>query len=256
LVGFESVSLAESNSPDDAGVAFQRGLLMSEIISAPANAPFVGVKDDLASWTADWSADEKGYKAPTQIVLSEQLMQEGVLAAKDDAEFAERSRIFASRWAAHAMVLTEMKQNPAAEWRYGHSATMAVLRGPADFASSSLGLLSHFYSLRGNTKKALEVAEKALNHGDDALSTYLRASLRLEVGLVVSDEQMHEVFEQLQAVEGRLPAKHLEIARVERLALLGKWRKISAARVSSCIAAGDVADVLICFLSKLAFKVM
>eukprot|EP00927_Polykrikos_kofoidii_P042740 TRINITY_DN367_c0_g1_i1.p1 TRINITY_DN367_c0_g1~~TRINITY_DN367_c0_g1_i1.p1 ORF type:complete len:559 (-),score=85.39 TRINITY_DN367_c0_g1_i1:71-1630(-) len=256
LVGFESVSLAESNGADDPVVAFQRGLLMSEIIGAPASAPFVGAKDDLRGWTADWSADSKGHATPTQIILSEHLIQKGVLAAKDDAEFAERARLFASRLAVHAMLLTEMKQNSAAEWRYADSASMAVRHGPADFASSSLGLLSHFYSLRGNTKKALEVAEKALNHGDDALSTYLRASLRLEVGLVVSDEQMHEVFEQLQAVEGRLPAKHLEIARVERLALLGKWRKISAARVSSCIAAGDVADVLICFLSKLAFKVM
>jgi hypothetical protein len=257
LVGFESVSLAESHDADDPGVAFQRGLLMSEIIGAPANAPFVGAKDDLGGWTADWSADSKGHTTPTQIILSEHLIQTGVLAAKDDAESAQRSRIFASRLAVHAMLLTEMKQNSAAEWRYAHSATMAVRHGPADFASSSLGLLSHFYSLRGNTVKALEVAERALTHGDDSLSTYLRASLRFEAGLVVSDEQMYEVFEHLQAVEGKLPTKHLETARVEKLALIGKLGKISAARqLSSCIAAGDVADVLICFLGKLAFEIL
>jgi hypothetical protein len=257
LVGFESVSLAESNGAVDAGVAFQRGLLMSEIIGAPENAPFVGVKDDLSGWNAKWSADSKGHTAPTQIILSEQLMQKGVLAANTDAESAERSRIFVARLAVHAMVLTEMKQNSAAEWRYLHSATMAVQHGPADLAANSLGLLSYFYSLRGNTVKALEVAEKALTHGDDALSRYLRASLRVDVGLVVSDEQMCEVFEQLQAVEGKLPTKHLEMARVQKLASLGKWGKISAARpVRSCIAAGDVADVLICYLGKLAFEIL
>merc|ERR1719468_1045414 len=81
------------------------------------------------------------------------MMQAGLLSAENDAESAERSRIFASRLAVHAMVLAEMRQNSAAEWRYARSATIATHRGPAEFASSSLGLLSHFYSLQGSTAR-------------------------------------------------------------------------------------------------------
>eukprot|EP00927_Polykrikos_kofoidii_P086178 TRINITY_DN957_c0_g2_i1.p1 TRINITY_DN957_c0_g2~~TRINITY_DN957_c0_g2_i1.p1 ORF type:complete len:548 (-),score=91.60 TRINITY_DN957_c0_g2_i1:56-1699(-) len=254
LAGFESISLAESAEVSDPDIAFQRGLLMSEIICSPANTPFVGAKDDIRGWTADWSADSKGHKTPTQIVLSEQMMQAGLLSAKEDAVSAERSRVFASRLAVHAMVLTEMKQHSAAEWRYASSAMIATKRGPAEFASSSLGLLSHFYSLQGSTAEALEVAEKALSYSNDALSAYLHASLRLKVGLVVSDEQMYKVVEQLEAAHGKLPGENLEVERVRTLALLVKWRKISSVgQFSSCVVAGDVADVLTCLLGMFAF---
>eukprot|EP00927_Polykrikos_kofoidii_P086177 TRINITY_DN957_c0_g1_i1.p1 TRINITY_DN957_c0_g1~~TRINITY_DN957_c0_g1_i1.p1 ORF type:complete len:550 (-),score=84.81 TRINITY_DN957_c0_g1_i1:86-1735(-) len=254
LAGFESVSLAESNGVADADVAFHRGLLMSEIICAPAKVPFFGAKDHAGSLSAEWSADSKGHRIPAKISLSEQLMHKGVLSAEGDAESAERSRVYALRLAAHAMHLVEMKQNSAAEWRYEISSSIATERGPAEFASNSLGLLSYFHSLRGNTDKALDIAEKALTYGDDALSAYLRATLRLQVGAVVSDEQMYELLEQLQQVEDRLPAEHLETTRVKTLALLGKWRKISSAgSISSCIAGGDVADVLACILGRVAF---
>jgi len=254
LAGFESISLAESAEAVNADIAFQRGLLMSEIISSPADTPFVRAKDDMRGWTVDWSVDSKGHKTPTQIVLSEQMMQAGLLSAENDAESAERSRIFASRLAVHAMVLAEMRQNSAAEWRYARSATIATHRGPAEFASSSLGLLSHFYSLQGSTAKALEVAETALSYSNDSLSVYLRASLRLKVGLVVSNEQMYEVVEQLEAVYGKLPGENLEVERERTLALLAKWRKISSVgQFRSCVAAGDAANVLTCLLGMFAF---
>eukprot|EP00927_Polykrikos_kofoidii_P086179 TRINITY_DN957_c0_g3_i1.p1 TRINITY_DN957_c0_g3~~TRINITY_DN957_c0_g3_i1.p1 ORF type:complete len:329 (-),score=37.09 TRINITY_DN957_c0_g3_i1:612-1598(-) len=59
LAGFESVSLAESDGVVEAAVTSQRESLLSEITSAPPNAPFVGPQDDAGGWSADWLSFSK-----------------------------------------------------------------------------------------------------------------------------------------------------------------------------------------------------
>eukprot|EP00929_Paragymnodinium_shiwhaense_P001022 TRINITY_DN101240_c0_g1_i1.p1 TRINITY_DN101240_c0_g1~~TRINITY_DN101240_c0_g1_i1.p1 ORF type:complete len:545 (+),score=144.08 TRINITY_DN101240_c0_g1_i1:125-1759(+) len=246
LGGLERLALHDMEA--DVGSMFSKGLLLSESATAPADAPFFGVPSPIT-----WKADMKGRQAPADLVFSEQMLLRGIdkVAA---AEVEESAKAMVMQLAAHAKLLTQLKQYAAAEWRYRVAVEVARKYGLSQMESSGLAQLSYFLSLHGAQEHALAAASDALRLSEDALASYLQATLQLSLGGELrTTQQVQTAMEQLKALSGRLPTQELELSRAAAVSKLEAWKVASEdSSLSSCLVFADAAQILICATGKIA----
>lgn len=249
LMGLERLVLAASAREKDSEVTFDAGLLLSEVSTAPVDPPFFGPPHENS---LEWSSDLRGTQVPLQIAMSEKMLLAS-LESSSDLDRVERAKFVAIHLATHATHLAQEKQFTAAEWRYRASADVAQKHKHYRIAASSFAQLSYFLSLHGQADNALEAADEALSLGQDSLALYLQASLRLTLGELRTEEQLHEAAKQLIAVKGMLPSQELEANRMEILRKLQSWHQISQAKpLGACLSYADASEILICGLGWLA----
>jgi len=245
LFGVEAMALVEAEKATDNEVLLNAGLLLSE--KAGRMAPFFGEA------SVETAADAHEIQVPVSIARSERLLSEALKASNEASEKLISKQVL-MRLAKHAKTLAEMKQSAAAEWRYRSGAELAKAHGHHQMASSALAQLSYFLSLNGRYEQALEAATESLEFNDDALAAYLQVSLKMSLGELRTEEQVQEALETVKQVKGKLPAEHLEGLRSGIESHLESWSEVSAeGTVSSCFKFGDVAFMLSCILSRIAF---
>jgi len=251
LAGLERLALADAELDSDPGVRFGAGLLISDQCIAPANIPFFGAPSaDLS----ELEVDAQGYHVARGLVVSEKMLLEGLEAA-DAPDRSDRSKACLMRLAKHAKFLADKNQYSAAEWRYRSGAEIAKTHGHDQMAASSLAQLSYFLSMFGKQEPALEAATDALQYGDDSLANYLQATMRLSLGELRSEDQVNAAVQQLKAVEGKLPSQTLEATRVSIVDKLESLRiAADAPEFASCLALGDAAQMLSCFIGRLVYE--
>jgi len=247
LFGVEAMALTEAEKATDNEVLLNAGLLLSEKAIAPRMAPFFGEA------SIETAADAKKIQVPVSMARSERLMSEALKAGSEEGQKLIAKQVL-MRLAKHAKTLAEAKQYEAAEWRYKSGAELAKVHGHQQMASSALAQLSYFLSLNGRYEQALEAATEALEFGEDSLAAYLQVSLKMSLGELRTEEQVQEALETVKQVKGKLPAEHLEGLRAGIETHLESWAEVSAeGTVASCFKFGDVAFMLSCTLSRIAF---
>jgi len=248
LAGLERLAMYDFEA--DLGSVFFKGLLMSEIATAPATAPLFGAQNPEH---AQWTVDADGLQVPQGVAFAEQMMQKGLDTLRS-SEVYEASKSMIMQLAAHGKMLTHMKQYDAAEQRYRTAVEVARKYQHTSMESSALAQLSYFLSQHGSQEQALEAATASLALGDDALASYLQASLRLSLGgELLTEEQVRAAAAQLAALRGKLPTEELEQARAAALAQLEKWGAVAEDQsFSACFGFDDAAQMLICTAGKLA----
>jgi hypothetical protein len=244
LTGLERLTLAAADSYEKPDVTFHGGLLLSEVSTAPPGVPFFEVPSD------EWRADMRGINVPAIMAKGEEMLLGG-LEGSQQAEKAAKAKACTIQLAAHATFLAQLKVNAGAEWRYRASAEVAQKYGHARMASSSFAQLSYFLMLDGQQEQALEAANASLRLGNDALASYLQASLQLNLGTLRSDGQLRETLAQLQAVKGKLPSDELEESRAAMEGNLDWWReRTDSGSIRTCFTFPDAATTLVCILGR------
>eukprot|EP00929_Paragymnodinium_shiwhaense_P008538 TRINITY_DN112500_c0_g1_i1.p1 TRINITY_DN112500_c0_g1~~TRINITY_DN112500_c0_g1_i1.p1 ORF type:complete len:549 (+),score=170.76 TRINITY_DN112500_c0_g1_i1:93-1739(+) len=229
---------------------FFKGLLMSEIATAPKDAPLFGKPEPTNS---EWAADMYGLQAPRGVVFAEQMLLKG-FDGLQTSEVDEASKALIMQLAAHAKLLAQLKQYAAAERRYQNAVEVARTHSHTQMEASALAQLSFFLSMHGDQEQALQAATNALRLGDDALASYLQATLRINLGGELrTDEQVRAAAAQLAGLQGKLPTEELEQARAAAVAKLEVWRKVSEDQsLKSCFGFDDAAQILVCTVGKIA----
>jgi hypothetical protein len=247
LTGLERTALAEAEGNVNPDITFFAGLLLSELSTAPTDAPF------FRAGSEEWHQDKRGISVPADMAKGEEMLMGG-LEGSVHSEQAGRAKACTIQLAAHATHLAQLKLNAAAEWRYDASAEVAKKYGHNRMASSSLAQLSYFLgTLGGRHEQALAAANDALRLAEDPLASYMQASLRLELGELRSDAQLRQALQQLQAARGKLPSEQLEEQCAAAVVKLDWWRERSdSGSVTACFADPDVATTLICVLGRVA----
>jgi hypothetical protein len=250
LVKAEQLAFAEAEHEVDPGVIFNAGMLMSEVSVTTGEIPLFGAAQNAGS---DMVEDSQGTFVPRGISDAEQKLLQGYHASFGPDE-TERAALRAIRLSQHAKYLMQIGADSAAEWRYRAGAELAGKHGREKLASHSLAQLSYFLSARGRGEMALEVANEAMNISFDPLASYLQVTLRTDQGLIRTDEEARAAADQLMAVGGRLPMRHLEDTRMATHANFLVWQEVSDTETfSSCLGLGDAAQVLICLAGKFAY---
>lgn len=250
LVKAEQLAFAEAESEVDPGVTFSAGLLMSEVSVSSAETPLFGAA---RSDTSDLVEDAQGMLVPRGISIAEKKLLQGYQASFGPDE-TERAALRAIRLSQHAKYLMQIGSDSAAEWRYRAGAELAGKHGRDKLASHSLAQLSYFLSNRGQGETALQVANEAMNISSDPLASYLQVTLRTDQGLIRTDQEARAAADQLMAVGGKLPMKHLEDARVATHSNMLVWQEVSESEsFGSCFEMGDAAQVLICLAGRVAY---
>jgi len=261
LEDFEALVSSEAIQAKDAATMFNLGLYYSDIGLAAeqgqSQVPLFGSGAQPAKgWGSEamWVADAGDTHAPSEIVQAEALM----LAGEEASDISVRSDFGAARALRlyqHAKMLALKHHDSAAEWRYLAAAELAATHRRQQLAAHALGRLGYFLSLRGRKEEALEAAAKALEHGkDDALAQFLQASLKRTLGELQTTEQILVAEKQLSVAAGKLPSKILEDQRAAAHAEFLWWRQVATEGLHVCLRAWDAAQMLICFLSGLAFQ--
>eukprot|EP00929_Paragymnodinium_shiwhaense_P120330 TRINITY_DN92272_c0_g1_i1.p1 TRINITY_DN92272_c0_g1~~TRINITY_DN92272_c0_g1_i1.p1 ORF type:complete len:573 (-),score=135.50 TRINITY_DN92272_c0_g1_i1:72-1718(-) len=250
LVPLDRLAFKEAEGDADPGVIFNAGLLKSEIAVTMTATPFFGKMVPATSLSLE---DARGLLAPSDLVLAEQMFLQGLKASVGPDE-TEKAALSAIRLCQHAKFLMDAGADAAAEWRYRAGAELAAKHGRDKLASHTYGQLSYFLNQRGRSDLALDSANEAMSLGSDPLASYLQVTLRMSLGELRSAEQVKEAARQLLSIDGRLPSKALEENRAAAYSNMALWNKVSVTEtVESCLALGDVANVLICFLGKVAY---
>eukprot|EP00929_Paragymnodinium_shiwhaense_P014437 TRINITY_DN122341_c0_g1_i1.p1 TRINITY_DN122341_c0_g1~~TRINITY_DN122341_c0_g1_i1.p1 ORF type:complete len:588 (+),score=158.40 TRINITY_DN122341_c0_g1_i1:120-1766(+) len=250
LVPLEQLAFAQAEGDADPGVVFNAGLLKSEIAVAPTATPFFGKVMPITSLTI---ADARGLVVPRDLALAEQMLLQGVQASMGPDE-TEKAALSAIRLCQHAKFLMDMGFDAASEWRYRAGAELAAKHGRDKLASHTFGQLSYFLSQRGKDDLALEAATEAMGLGSDPLASYLQVMLRMSLGELRTADQVKDAARQLITIDGKLPSRALEETRTATYNNLALWNKVSMTESSeNCLELGDVANVLICLLGKVAY---
>lgn len=249
LVPAEQLAFQEAEKEVDPGVVFSAGLLMSEVSVTVGQTPLFGApKDD-----TEMLEDAQGILVPRGIALGEQKLLQGFQASFGPDE-TERAALSAIRLCQHAKFLMQMGADSAAEWRYRAGAELAGKHGRDKLASHSLAQLSYFLSVRGRGETALQVANEAMTIGFDPLASYLQVAMRMDLGVIRTEEETRSAADQLMAVVGKLPMRHLEEQRTATHSNLLAWQEVSeTGSFASCFSLGDAAQMLICLASRVAY---
>lgn len=261
LESFEALVTSEAAQAKDSTTMFNLGLYYSDIgLSAEkghTQVPLFGSGGQPAKgWGSEsvWVADTGSTHAPSEIVQAEALM----LAGEEASEASVKSDLAAARALRlyqHAKMLALKHHDSAAEWRYVAAADLAATNRRQQLAAHALSRLAYFLSLRGRKEEAVEMSAKALEHGkDDALAQFLQASLKRTLGELQTTEQIHVAEKQLSVTAGKLPSKTLEDQREAAHTEFVWWRKVATEGMHVCLHAWDAAQMLICFLSGIAYQ--
>lgn len=275
LAELEAVVVGEAEQADDASVVFALGVYWSELGVAAGDAPLFGRgrRSGLGDVTGvavtfagggGWADDETGKssrRVPAVLARAEALLLRGEEAAEGPSRL-DRRAIRALRLYQHAKSLALMHHDTAAEARYLLAAEVAASSQRQKLAAHSLTRLSYLLSLRGNHQRALDLARQALTYTNDPLATYLKATLRRRLGHLRSFKEITEVEEQVSTVTNKLPSQGLELQRAATQKELQLWRQAAAAgagdsvatTLSSCLALGDVAHVMLCAVCWYLFE--
>lgn len=262
LEDFQALVLKEAAEAKDGATLFALGLYYSDAGLAAEQgqqrAPFFGTGSQTSNsrWKSEpnWASDAGGAHAPTEIVEAEKLMK-AAEEASSGADRSDRGAARALRLYQHAKMLALKHHDSAAEWRYRTASELAATYRRQKLASHALGRLGYFLSLRGRKPEALEAAGSALEHGEeDPLAQYLQASLRRTLGELKTDEEVIVAEKQMASVAGKLPSKTLEDQRAAAHQEMQWWGLVAKDGLRVCLKAWDAAQMLICLLMGLAFK--
>lgn len=248
LSDLETFVFREAEKDGDSGVLFAQGLYWSEMNVFGHDAPFF-----TASTEPKWVKDEQGLYVQEHIVRSEEYLRRAEEASTGQQRI-DRGAMRALRLYQHAKSLATQHHDAAAEWRYLAASEVAANHDRQKLAAHTLTRLSYFYTLRGNTERALHFAQRALRHEADPLAIYLDGALRRSRGHLRTETEVLKVAESFRSVAGRLPSTGLEQERAdahEELLLLGA---AAQGGVQDCFKLHDAARLLICTFCKLLFR--
>eukprot|EP00927_Polykrikos_kofoidii_P062974 TRINITY_DN5778_c0_g1_i1.p1 TRINITY_DN5778_c0_g1~~TRINITY_DN5778_c0_g1_i1.p1 ORF type:complete len:556 (+),score=100.33 TRINITY_DN5778_c0_g1_i1:168-1835(+) len=202
------------------------------------------------------SAAVVGPKGHMLLAEAEARLLQGEGATISAQERAERTSVRALRLYKHAKALSvDGRHDAAAEARFRAAAALSASTLP-HLAAQSLGRLALLLRLRGRSSDALSAASDALQHDGDPLAAYLQVSLRKELGEFRSEQELLSAEALLRSVAGSLPSRAIEADSQNVLADLSAWRSVADGTRGDwrrCLGLGDVARVLVCATSSLAF---